>query len=285
MPELQVLSIERDHHVATVWLDRPEARNAMGPAFWDDLITAMTDVSTDTDVRAVVVAARGPHFSVGLDLKAMAGLLTGGEGEGSGRERGKGDGPPSMAVRAMASRAGVKRLQSAISSVADCPKPVLAAIHGYCIGGGVDLVSACDIRLASADAVFSVRETKVAIVADLGSLQRLPQIIGKGHVAELAFTGKDITAGRAKEIGLVNDVFADADAVLAGARTMAAEIASNSPLAVVGTKAVLTAGEGRSVADGLDYVATWNAGFLQSDDLVEAMSAFMGKRAPEFRGR
>jgi enoyl-CoA hydratase len=285
MPELQVLSIERDHHVATVWLDRPEARNAMGPAFWDDLITAMTDVSTDTDVRAVVVAARGPHFSVGLDLKAMAGLLTGGDAQGSGRERGNGGGPPSMAVRAVAARAGVKRLQSAISSVADCPKPVLAAIHGYCIGGGVDLVSACDIRLASADAVFSVRETKVAIVADLGSLQRLPQIIGKGHVAELAFTGKDITADRAKEIGLVNDVFADADAVVAGARAMAAEIASNSPLAVLGTKAVLTAGEGRSVADGLDYVATWNAGFLQSDDLAEAMSAFMAKRAPEFRGR
>jgi len=185
----------------------------------------------------------------------------------------------------VAARAGVKRLQHSISSVADCPKPVLAAIHGYCIGGGVDLASACDIRLASADAVFSVRETKVAIVADLGSLQRLPHIIGKGHVAELAFTGKDITAARAKEIGLVNEVFADADAVVSGARAMAAEIASNSPLAVEGTKAVLTAGEGRSVAEGLDYVAAWNAGFLQSDDLVEAMAAFMAKRPPEFRGR
>ena len=169
--------------------------------------------------------------------------------------------------------------------MADCPKPVLAAIHGYCIGGGVDLASACDIRLASADAVFSVRETKVAIVADLGSLQRLPHIIGKGHVAELAYTGKDITAARAKEIGLVNEVFDDAEAVVSAARAMAAEIAANSPLAVEGTKAVLTAGEGRSVAEGLDYVAAWNAGFLQSDDLVEAMAAFMAKRPPEFRGR
>jgi enoyl-CoA hydratase len=257
----------------------------MGPAFWDDLVTAMTDVSTDVDVRAVVVAARGPHFSVGLDLKAMAGLLTGGDGREQSPESANGDGPPSMAVRALAARAGVKRLQRAISSVADCPKPVLAAIHGYCIGGGVDLASACDMRMASADALFSVRETKVAIVADLGSLQRLPQIIGKGHVAELAYTGKDITAARAKEIGLVNEVFPDADAVVDATRVVAAEIAANSPLAVQGTKAVLTAGEGRSVADGLDYVAAWNAGFLQSDDLVEAMAAFMAKRPPQFRGR
>ncbi len=176
-------------------------------------------------------------------------------------------------------------MQASVTSVAECPKPVIAAIHGYCIGGGVDVVAACDIRVASADAVFSVRETKVAIVADLGSLQRLPRIIGKGHVAELAFTGKDITAARAKEIGLVNDVVPDADAALAAARQLATEIAANSPLAVQGTKAVLTACEDKSVADGLDYVATWNAGFLSSDDLVEAMTAFMEKRPPEFKGR
>jgi enoyl-CoA hydratase len=284
MSDLEVLSIERDDHVATVWLDRPEARNALGPAFWDDLTSAMTEVSTDSNIRAVVVAARGPHFSVGLDLKAMAGLLTGGDRK-EGGERAPGDGPPSMAVRALAARAGVKRLQRSINAVADCPKPVIAAIHGYCIGGGVDLISACDIRLASADAVFSVRETKVAIVADLGSLQRLPHIIGKGHVAELAYTGKDITATRAKEIGLVNEVYPDSDAVVSAARDLAAEIASNSPLAVEGTKAVLTAGQDQSIAEGLDYVATWNAGVLQSDDLVEAMAAFMAKRPPQFKGR
>jgi enoyl-CoA hydratase len=244
----------------------------------------MGELSVDDAVRCVVMAARGPHFSVGLDLKAMAGLLTGGDEAGAG-ERANGGGRPSMAMRAVTARAGIKRLQQSVSSVADCPKPVIAAIHGYCIGGGVDLASACDIRLASADAVFSVRETKVAIVADLGSLQRLPRILGKGHVAELAYTGKDITAARAKEIGLVNDVFPDAEATVRAARDMAAEIAANSPLAVQGTKAVLTAGEGGAVAEGLDYVATWNAGFLQSDDLTEAMSAFVAKRAPDFRGR
>jgi len=287
MPDSDVLSIERDGHVATLWLDRAEARNAMGPAFWDELPLAMAELSDDRAVRAVVIAARGPHFSVGLDLKAMAGMLTGADadeapagGNGSAVAR-----QPSMASRAVTARQGILRMQSSVTSVAQCPKPVIAAIHGYCIGGGVDVVSACDIRVASADAVFSVRETRVAIVADLGSLQRLPGIIGKGHVAELALTGKDISADRAKEIGLVNDVLPDADAALAAARQLAGEIAENSPLAVQGTKAVLAACEDRSVAEGLDYVATWNAGFLASDDLIEAMTAFMEKRPPQFKGR
>ena len=280
MADFEVLTVERDAHVATVWLDRPEARNAMGPAFWEELPAAMAEVGADASVRAVVVAARGPHFSVGLDLKAMASMLTGGPSDPAGN-----GGPPSTAARAVAARLSITRLQGSITAVADCPKPVIAAVHGYCLGGGVDLITACDIRLASAEAVFSVRETKVAIVADLGSLQRLPPIVGKGHTAELAYSGKDVSAERAREMGLVNEVFPDPPATLEGARAWAAEIAANSPLAVQGTKAVLRAGEGRSVAEGLDYVAAWNAGFLQSDDLAEAMAAFMAKRAPQFRGR
>jgi enoyl-CoA hydratase len=275
-----VLSIEQHDAVATVWLDRPEARNAMGPELWTDLPRAMHAVSEDTAVRVVVVAARGPHFSVGLDLKAMGSVLSGDGGGGTG------DGPaPSMAARARKSRREVLRLQASISAVALCPKPVIAAVHGYCIGGGVDLIAACDIRLASADAVFSVREAKVAIVADLGSLQRLPAIIGAGHLAELAFTGKDIDAARAREIGLVNEVAADAGAVQVAAAALAGEIAANSPIAVQGTKSVLAANEGRTVAEGLDYVATWNAGMLASDDLTEAMMAFMERRPPKFTGR
>ncbi len=278
--ESPVLRIEAgDEGVATLWLDRAEARNAMGVDLWRDLPRAMAVLSGDDSVRAVVVAAQGPHFSVGLDLKAMGGLLTGG---GSG---GGGGGSASMAARARSGRTEVLRLQDAITAVARCPKPVLAAVHGYCIGGGVDLIAACDIRLASADAVFSVREAKMAIVADLGSLQRLPAIIGAGHVAELAFTGKDISAERAKEIGLVNDLAADAAGVHKAAHALALEIAANSPIAVQGTKAVLAANEGRTVAEGLDYVATWNAGMLASDDLTEAVTAFMEKRAPKFTGR
>lgn len=278
-----VLDLERDGHVATLWLDRPDARNAMGPDFFSDLPRAMTELSDDRDVRAVVVAARGPHFTVGLDLKAMGGLLAGGGSPDAGAGGSAGSG--SAAARARSLREEVLRLQAAVSSVAGCPVPVVAAVHGACIGGGMDLITACDVRLASADALFSVRETKVAIVADLGTLQRLPRIVGAGHAAELAYTGKDIGAARAKEIGLVNDVFSDADATVAAARSLAAEIAANSPLAVQGTKAVLAANDGRTVAEGLDYVATWNAGMLMSDDLVEAMAAFVEKRPPRFTGR
>ena len=272
----EVLAIEVDGPVATLWLDRPDKRNALGPAFWSDLPRAMVAIGSDPEVRAIVVAARGPHFSVGLDLVAMSGL--------TGSTNSTGGNPPSMAARARSARAEIRRLQASVASVAESPLPVIAAIHGYCIGGGVDLAAACDIRLASADSLFSVRETKVAIVADLGSLQRLPHIIGQGHLAELAYTGKDITAARAESIGLVNGVSPDSDAVLGDARSMAAEIAANSPLAVQGTKAVLRAGEGRSVEEGLEFVATWNAGFLASDDLTEAMTAFMEKRPAVFTG-
>jgi enoyl-CoA hydratase len=272
-----VLTLEVDGQVATLWLDRPEKRNAMGPAFWNDLPRAMAALGSDPDIRAVVVAAKGPHFSVGLDLVAMSGL--------AGPATSDNGGPLSAAARAKGARAEILRMQASVTSVADCQLPVIAAIHGYCIGGGVDVAAACDVRLASEDAVLSVREAKVAIVADLGSLQRLPQIIGKGHVAELAFTGKDITAERALAIGLVNQLSQDADAVLRDARQMAAEIAANSPLAVQGTKAVLAAGDGKTVAEGLDYVAAWNAGFLASDDLTEAMVAFAEKRPASFTGR
>ncbi len=271
-----VLTIEVKDHVATLWLDRPEKRNALGPAFWEDLPIAMEALGADEGVRAVVLAAKGPHFTVGLDLVAMSGLLSGSGG---------GDTRPSMAARAKTGRAAILRMQASVTSIEECPVPVVAAIHGYCIGGGVDLAAACDIRLASADAVFSVRETKIAIVADLGSLQRLPPIIGKGHVAELAYTGKDIDAERAAAIGLVNSVSTDADGVLTDARALTAEIAANSPLAVQGTKAVLRASEGRSTAEGLEYVAAWNAGALGSDDLTEAITAFMEKRPAMFTGR
>jgi enoyl-CoA hydratase len=272
-----VLSIEREGHVATVFLDRPEKRNAMGMPFFAELPRAMAELGGDREIRAIVIAARGPHFSVGLDLSALAEV---GAGGGGAAER-----EPSPAEIGRRTHADVLRLQAAISSAADCPKPVVAAVHGYCIGGGIDLITSCDIRVCAADAVFSVRETKVAIVADIGTLARLPLVLPMGHVAELVYTGKDIDAARAEQIGLVNHVFPDADAALEGARAIASEIAANSPIAVEGSKAVLSEGYRARVEASQRYVAAWNAGQLRSHDLTEAVTAFFERRTPRFEGR
>ncbi|MGH9021168.1 MAG: enoyl-CoA hydratase-related protein, partial [Acidimicrobiales bacterium] len=210
-------------------------------------------------------------FSVGLDLKEFDQMAP--------RER------SSVAAANAATYQGVRDWQDSVSALAKLRVPVVAAVHGYCLGGGIDVITACDIRVASADAVFSIRETKIAIVADLGTLQRLPRIIGAGHVAELALTGKDITAARAGEIGLVNHVVeGSADEAYAAARAIADEIAANSPLAVRGTTAVLAANDGATVDEGLEFVARWNTLYLRSNDLTEAMTAFLEKREPRFGG-
>ncbi len=270
----EVLELSVDDHVATLWLNRPAQRNALGRDFWRDLPLAAAAVSADRNVRALILAARGPHFSVGLDLKEMTLGQSGERGASSSR-----------AATNLATVRQIKAMQDSVTSLAELRIPVIAAVHGYCIGGGVDVICACDIRLGASDAIFSVREAKVAIVADLGTLQRLPHIVGAGHVAELAYTAKDIDAKRAAEIGLINHVrHGSADDVYVAARELALEIAANSPLAVEGTKAVLRANDGATIEQGLDYVARWNTAFIQSNDLVEAMSAFMERRAPTFRG-
>lgn len=265
----RVVRWDKDNAVATVWLCRPAKRNAMGRAFFEQLPKVMAEVSADDSVRAVVIAAEGPAFTVGLDLLDMGPTLA----------------PQGSAIETRRRLlAEIGRLQQSIGSVAACPVPTIAAIQGWCIGGGVDLTTCCDIRLASADLKLSVRETKIAIVADLGTLQRLPRIIGPAHARELAFTGKDIDARRAKEIGFVNDVFEDGSAVLLAAKALALEIAANSPLVVRGVKEVMRHGEDKSVQDGLDYVAAWNTAFLMSEDLTEAISAFFEKRTAVFKG-
>jgi enoyl-CoA hydratase len=179
----------------------------------------------------------------------------------------------------------IERLQRAITSVAACRKPVVAAIAGWCIGGGVDLVTACDVRLCSADARFSVREVKLAMVADIGTLARLPSIVGQGQARLLAMTGDDIDAARALRIGLVEDLYDTQAALFDAAGALARRLADNPPLVVQGVKQVLNAASERAAADSLRTVALWNAAFLPSKDLREAISAFLEKRAPKFEGR
>ncbi|MDP6977753.1 MAG: crotonase/enoyl-CoA hydratase family protein [Myxococcota bacterium] len=270
-----VFSIERGGHIATLWLDRPEKRNAMAQEFWTDLPYAMKELGDDPEVRAVVLAGRGKSFCVGLDLSAVSGGGVGGDAQ-----------KPASAAEANLKQMGITRaFQAAISSVADCPVPVIAAIHNHCIGGGIDLVTACDIRLASEDAIFGIRETKIGITADVGTLQRLPGIITKGHVAELAYTGRDFNANYAQEIGLVNRVVADQDAVLKAAYELAEEIAANAPLAVRGTKFMLQQGEDLTTEQSLLLNGLWTMiANLGSNDLKEAVSSFMEKRPPTFKG-
>ncbi|KQU56527.1 enoyl-CoA hydratase [Rhodococcus sp. Leaf278] len=268
----KAFSVEIADHIAQVTLLGPGKGNAMGPDFWTESTELFTQLDADPEVRAVVLAGSGKNFTYGLDLAAMAGTFG-----------------PLMADKALAGprtsfHDTIKTMQKAINAVADCRKPVVAAIQGWCIGGGVDLITAADVRYASADAKFSVREVRVAIVADMGSLARLPAIIGDGHLRELALTGKDIDAARAEKIGLVNEVFEDHDATLAAARECAAAIAANPPLVVQGIKTVLDHSRSSGVDDSLRYVAAWNAAFLASHDLTEAITSVFEKRPAQFTG-
>lgn len=266
------VTVDIADHVAQVTLIGPGKGNAMGPAFWAELPVVFAELDADPAVRAIVLTGSGRNFSYGLDLLAMGDTLS-----------------PMLVDGALAKpradfHTRLKTMQQAITAVADCRTPTVASVHGWCIGGGVDLISAVDIRHASADAKFSVREVKLAIVADVGSLARLPLILSDGHLRELALTGKDIDAARAEKIGLVNDVHPDAESSLAAARATAAEIAANPPLVVQGIKDVLDEQRIADVSASLRYVAAWNSAFLPSRDLTEGITAMFEKRAPNFTG-
>jgi enoyl-CoA hydratase len=272
------LRVDRDGPLAEIVLLGPGKGNAMGPDLFRELPETITALCRDESVRAVILRGNGGNFSYGLDLKAMV------------PELGPALAGESLAKERLRLLSLIGDLQRSFDVVESARFPVIAAIDGWCIGGGIDLVAACDVRVCTKAARFSVREVRVAMVADLGSLQRLPRIIGQGHTRELAFTGRDVDAARALRIGLVNDVYDDEATLLAAARAMAREIAENPPLVVQGIKvqgikAVLHDGDGKSVAEGLRHVALWNAAFLQSHDLMEAFAAFAARRPPKFEGR
>ena len=257
------LRVERhSEHIREVILTGPGRGNAMGPAFWQECPAVFDELGRDPSVRAIVVRGEGGNFTYGLDLVAMGAELLPLVGGTPGA-------PERTRLLAM-----IRAMQGAFGAIARSPAPVIAAIDGWCIGGGVDLITACDVRLCSSDARFSVREVKVAMVADLGTLQRLPLIVGEGHARQLALTGQDIDARRAERIGLVSEVFSDTAALVVGARAVAAEISAHSPLVVSGIKEIMNARTGREVAGGLETVALWNRAFLPSQDLGQAFPAF-----------
>nr|WP_189672819.1 crotonase/enoyl-CoA hydratase family protein [Pseudomonas taiwanensis] len=266
--DYSAFKVEQTDNIAHVQINRPEKINAMNAAFWEEIVDIFQWIDDTDAVRAVVISGAGKHFSSGIDLMMLA-SLAGQMGKDVGRN-------------ARLLRRTILRLQASFNAVDNCRKPVLAAIQGYCIGGAIDLVSACDMRYCSQDAQFSIKEIDMGMAADVGTLQRLPRIIGDGMMRELAFTGRMVDADEALRIGLVNRVYDDQAALLDGVFAIAREIAAKSPIAVAGTKEMLSYMRDHRIDDGLEYIATWNAAMLQSEDLRVAVAAHMSKQKPTF---
>jgi len=261
------IAVEVADGVAHVELARGDRFNAMDRDMFAAIGDGFRRLGADPEVRCILLSGRGRHFTAGLDLHYAASQF----------------GPAGDAGRAAEARLRhIKWLQDAFSAVEEARVPVVAAIHGGCIGAGVDLASACDLRVASADAFFQVAEVDVAITADLGTLQRLSHLIPHGILRELAYTGRRMEAEEAARLGLVNVLAADRQGAIALGTELARTIAAKSPLAVAGAKMSLNYSRGRPVEEGLRHVALWNAGTLVSTDLEEAMRARLGKREAKF---
>ena len=268
--EYQFYEVVKKPPLAWVYLNRPAKKNAMNLPAWTETIPIFEELSNADEIRCIILSGRGSCFSVGIDLLGMAEFMS----ELMDKEQ-KGGIKWKMIKK-------IKQLQDSLTCIELCRKPVIAAIHGYCIGGGLDMAAACDIRLSSCESIFSLRETAVGFVADVGVLQRLPRIVGQGITRELAYTAKNFDATRAREILLVNAVYQTQQELWDGAEKMALEIAQNSPLGVQATKNVLNFGMDKSNQDGLDFVASVSTNIIPSDELTEAMTAFMEKRKPIF---
>jgi len=269
MPDFEFLKVSLANKVAEVSLNRPDKANALHEKMWYEIEAAFRWADETPEVRAVILRSEGLRFCSGIDFEFVMSIAQRIESLPDGRRQ-----EQLLAI--------IRSLQASFTRIESCRKPVIAAVQGVCYGGGIDLISACDIRHASADASFSVKEVDLGIVADIGTLQRLPKIVGEGRTREWALTGKLFNAVEAQRAGLINEVAPDVPGLLALAREQAALIAEKSPLAVRGTKQVLNYSRDHSVAEGLEYVATWNAAMLMSLDLKMAVEAAMQRKKAQF---
>ncbi len=255
-----------EKRIAVLHFNRPEKLNAMNWAFWRDLPLVVDELEADPEVRVVVIAGRGKSFSVGIDVFEFflnhQEALTGATAD----------------AREELYRL-ILRMQEGFNRMTLGNNIYIAAIHRHCIGAGLDISAACDIRLAARDALFSLRETKIAIVADMGSLNRLPRIIGQGNTRMMAFTGRDFSAEEALRMGLVQEIYGDRESLMAGALSLAEEIADNPAPAVQGSKRILTYMEDHGIDDGLKYVAAWNSAFLNTREIQNALQKAMEQKA------
>ncbi len=270
MDTFSCLQISVSDHIAHLQLDRPDKANALNGVLWREIEAAFRWVDSAPEVRVALLSGAGAHFCAGIDFELLQAILQNIDSLAEGRKQEQ-------------LRRSILELQDCFTALETCRKPVLAAIHGACIGAALDLIAACDMRYASAEAIFSLREVDLGIVADLGSLQRLPRLIGEGRTRELAFTGRDCGATEALQIGLVNRVFDNPRQLLEEVQALAATIAAKSPLTVRGIKAIMNYSRDHSVASGLNFVATWNAATVLSADTQEALRAALQKRSPQFQ--
>ena len=261
--------IQLEDGVATVTMNRGEQLNTMVPAFWEELPTLVRELDSSGGARVIVLASTGRHFSAGMDLAVFGDRPDGNAKAGPGRLRAN-------------MRANLLHLQETFSVLEKARMPVLAAIQGGCIGGAVDMVTACDMRYATEDAFFCIQEINIGMTADVGTLQRLPKLIPEGVCRELAYTGRRMPAAEAKAVGLVNEVFADHEELLDGVREVARTIASKSPLAIYGSKEMITYTRDHSTADSLDHIATWQSGMFQPSEMMESFKARTEKRDGDF---
>ena len=259
-------------HIANLVLSRPDELNTMSRDYWIELGDVLEEINKDSDIRVVVMSSTGKHFSAGMDLNAFS----------NGVDNIPDDKKPDHARIGEAVYRVAKELQEYISTLEKIRVPVIAAIHGGCIGGAVDLVTACDIRLASQDAFFCIQEINIGMAADVGTLQRLPKIIPDSKMREMAYTGRRMYADEAKENGLVSNTYESHEKLLEAANELAREIASKSPVAIYGLKAVMNYSRDHTVSEGLEYNALWSGAMLSQKDMAEAMTANVEKRDASF---
>lgn len=269
MNHYSTLEVTLDQHVATIYLNRPQKANAINAQLLAELKQVFAWMDQDSAVRVGILAAKGASFCAGLDFDFFGEQLNQPE-HCAGRRREN-------------LRAFILEIQQVFSSIEHCRKPVLAQVQGACIGGGLDMIAACDMRYSSNQAFFSIKEIDLGFTADAGSLQRLPQWMPRGMVHELAYTGRRIAAQEAQAFGLVNRCYEDEAELRAAVKKIAADIAAKSPLAIRGTKEMLRYARDHRLDDALNYNATWNAALMLSADLEEAFQAALQKRPAEFK--
>ncbi len=261
-----------ENRIAHIQLSRPEKRNCMSRAFWNDLPAIVRDLDRNSKARVIVISSTGLHFTAGLDLQEF--------GVAEGLNLGEADVKDTQAAADFFSH--VSLMQDSFSALEKCRIPVLAAIQGGCIGGGVDLATACDVRYACDGAFFTIFEVKIAMTADVGTFPRIVKLLPEGVVRELAYTGRRMGAEEALRLGFVNQVFSDQESMLNGVMEIAQEIAANAPLAVYGCKRMINYARDHSTADGLDYVAVWNMSMLKPEEMLESQRANKEKRPGKY---